>query len=285
MRFVATLLLWLLTTAALAIALPATWAQHNLVDQSGYTQLATSAAKDPNVASAMAALLTTQVVKSVNSSGSEVNPNLVERAARTYTASTAFPGQFGLANQLVHRWLFTDLVASSDSSGRWQLDLSPMLDDSSFQQTLSNFGIKAPTTLAIPLTDNVAESLRPGQLRQVAKWGPWVSVGFAVLAGVLALFTLAAAKSRGKALGALGVSALLVGAAGWAGIEVARGRIDDALNRTTADVHQVATALVDHAVGSMHLWLNLTLAGGAALVALGVLGAVAGGMSASGRTR
>jgi hypothetical protein len=277
-RFVATLLLWLLTTAALAIALPATWAQHNLVDRAGYTQLATSAAKDPNVASAMAALLTTQVVKSVNSSGTQVNPSLVERAARAYTASTAFPGQFGLANQLLHRWLFTDLVASSDSSGRWELDLSPMLADGSFQQTLSNFGIQAPATLAIPLTDNAPESLRPGQLRQVAKWGPWVSVGCAITAGVFALLTLAAAKSRGKALGALGVSALLVGAAGWAGIEVARGRVDDALNRTTDDVHQVATALVDHAVGSMHLWLNLTLAGGAALVVLGVLGAVAGGM-------
>ena len=89
------------------------------------------------------------------------------------------------------------------------------------------------------------------------------------------------ARSRGKALGALGVSALLVGAAGWAGIEVGRGRVDDALNKTTDDVRQVATAMVDHAVGSMHLWLNLTLAVGGALVVLGVVAAVAGGMRKS----
>jgi hypothetical protein len=157
-----------------------------------------------------------------------------------------------------------------------------MLSDSSFQQTLSSFGIQAPRTLAIPLTENVSDSLRPGQLRQVAKWGPWVSVGSAILAGVLALLTLASARRRGKALAALGVSVLLVGAAGWAGIEVARSRVDDAVNRTTADVHQVATAMVDHAVGSMHLWLNLTLAVGGALVVLGVVGAVAGGMRKGG---
>ena len=59
--------------------------------------------------------------------------------------------------------------------------------------------------------------MRPGQLRQLATWGPWVSVGATILTGVFALLTLAAAGSRGKALAALGVSALLVGAAGWAG--------------------------------------------------------------------
>jgi hypothetical protein len=277
-RFVATLLLWVLTTAALVVAIPATWAQHNLVDRNGYSQLATSAAKDPNVQSAMAAVLTTQLVTLAGNSGYDVSPSLLGGAARSYTGSSSFPGQFALANQLVHRWLFTDTVAHSDASGRWELDLSPMLSDSSFQQTLSGFGIRAPKKLEIPLTENVSDSLRPGQLRPAATWGPWVSVGSAILAGVLALFTLAAARSRGKALGALGVSALLVGAAGWAGIEVARGRVDDALDRTTADVHQVATAMVDHAVGSMHMWLNMTLAVGGALVVLGVLGAVAGGM-------
>jgi hypothetical protein len=277
-RFLATLLLWVLTTAALVIALPATWAQHNIVDRNGYSHLATAAAKDPNVQAAMAGVLTAELVKLGANSGYDVSAGVLAGGARVYTGSAAFPGQFALANQLVHRWLFTDTVAQSDPSGRWELDLSPMLADSSFQQTLAGFGIRAPKTLEIPLTENVSDSLRPGQFRQVASWGPWVSVGAAILAGVLALLTLATARSRGRALAALGVSALLVGAAGWAGIEIARGRVDDALNQTTTDVHQLATAMVDHAIGSMHLWLNLTLAVGAALVVLGVLGAVAGGM-------
>jgi hypothetical protein len=277
-RFLASLLLWLLTTAALAVAVPVTWAQHNLVDRNGYSALATSAAKDPPLQDAMAAELTTQLLRLAASAGYDVNASLFSGAARAYTGSDAFPGQFALANQVVHRWLFTDTVSQSDASGRWEIDLSPMLADSSFQQTLADFGIKAPSSLQIPLTENVSDSVRPGQLREVAKWGPWVSVGTAVLAGVLALLTLSVAKRRGKALAALGVSALVVGAAGWAGIEVGRRYLNNALNATTGEVRNIADAMVNHAIGSLHLWLNLTLAAGVALVVLGVLASMVGGL-------
>jgi hypothetical protein len=277
-RFVATLLLWILTTAALAVAVPASWAQHNVVDRNGYSALATSAAKDPRVQQAMSDELTAQLVKLSANSGYDVNENLLAGAARAYTSGSAFPGQFALANQLVHRWLFTDVVSQSDESGRWEIDLSPMLSDSSFQQTLADFGIKAPSSLTIPLTENVSDSVRPGQLRDVAKWGPWASVGAAVLAGVLALLTLAAARQRGKALAALGVSGLIVGAAGWAAIEVGRRRVNDALDATSGEVRNLAAAMVEHAIGSLHLWLNLTMAAGAALVVLGVLASMLGGL-------
>jgi hypothetical protein len=72
-----------------------------------------------------------------------------------------------------------------------------------------------------------------------------------------------------------------VGAAGWAGIEVGRRYVDDGLATTTDDVRNVAAAMVDHAIGSLHLWLNLTLAAGAALVLLGVLVSMVGGMRRS----
>lgn len=278
MRWLAAFLLWILTTVALAAAVPATWAQHNVVDQNGYSALATSAAKDPALQQAMAAALTSQLMTLSANSGYDVNETLFTGAARAYTGSAAFPGQFALANQVAHRWIFTDTVGQSDSSGRWEIDLSPMLADSSFQQTLSGFGIQAPKTLEIPLTENVSQSLRPGQLRDVAKWGPWVSVGAAILAGVLALLTLAAAKRRGKALAALGVSGLIVGAGGWAAIEAGRRYVDDALNSTTVDVKNVAAAMVDHAIGNLHLWLNVTLAAGVGLVVLGVLASMLGGM-------
>jgi hypothetical protein len=277
-RFVATLLLWILTTAALAVAVPASWAQHNVVDRNGYSALATSAAKDPRVQQAMSDELTTQLVTLAANSGYDVNENLLAGAARAYTSGSAFPGQFALANQLVHRWLFTDIVSQSDASGRWEIDLSPMLSDSSFQQTLAEFGIKAPSSLTIPLTENVSDSVRPGQLRDAAKWGPWASVGAAILTGVLALLTLAAARQRGKALAALGVSGLIVGAAGWAAIEVGRRRVNDALDATSGEIRNLAAAMVEHAIGSLHLWLNLTMAAGAALVVLGVLASMLGGL-------
>ncbi|MGV0801835.1 hypothetical protein ABQF26_32990, partial [Mycolicibacterium elephantis] len=106
---------------------------------------------------------------------------------------------------------------------------------------------------------------------------PWITVGATILTGVFALLTLAASRSRGKTLAALGVSSLLVGAAGWAGLEVARGHVNDALNRTTGDIRLIADAVVAHAEDSLHHWLNLTLAAGAALVVFGVLVAMLGG--------
>jgi divalent metal cation (Fe/Co/Zn/Cd) transporter len=156
-----------------------------------------------------------------------------------------------------------------------------MLADSSFQDTLRDFGIRAPSTLVVPLTENVSDSLRPGQLRQLARWGPWVSVGAMVLTGVLALFTVAVARSRGKALAALGVSALIVGAAGWAGIEVAQRYLGRALDQTTGDVRDIVQAMVDHAEGSLHQWLNLTLAAGGVLVVFGVIVSMLGGLRRS----
>lgn len=279
MRLVATILLWLITTALLAVAVPTAWAQHNVVDRNGYSALAAEAAKNPRLQEAMAAELTTQLMKLGASSGFDgASERQLNAAARIYTASSAFPGQFALVNQVAHRWMFTDTVGQSDESGRWTIDLSPMLADSSFQQTLNDFGIQAPTSLEIPLTENISNSLRPGQLRQLSTWGPWASIGTIVLTAVFALLTLAVARARGKTIGALGVSALIVGAAGWAGIEVGRRYLDGALNHTVGNVRQIADLMVGQAIGSLHVWLNLTLAAGGALVVLGVLFAMLGGL-------
>jgi hypothetical protein len=277
-RFVATVFLWLVTTVALAVAVPTAWAQKNVVDENGYSALATSAAKDPPLQKAMADELGTQLKKLVAGTGYDMSTDLLQGAAGTYTASAAFPGQFAQANRIVHRWLFTDSVQQTDESGRWQIDLSPMLSDASFRQTLEQFGIEAPSKLEVPLTENVSDSVRPGQLRQLSTWGPWVSVGATILTGVLALLTLATAQSRGKALAALGISALLVGAAGWAGLEVARRYINTALDRTEGDIRQVAGAMVSHAEGSLHQWLSLTLAAGGVLVVFGVIVSMLGGL-------
>ena len=278
MRFVATVFLWLVTTVALAVAVPTAWAQKNVVDENGYSALATSAAKEPQLQQAMANELGTQLKKLVEGTGYDVSTDLLRSAAGTYTASPVFPGQFAQANRIAHRWMFTDSVQQADTSGRWQIDLSPMLSDSSFRQTLQQFGIEAPSTLEVPLTENLSDSVRPGQLRQLSTWGPWVSVGATILTGVLALLTLATARSRGKALAALGVSALLVGGSGWAGLEVARRYINSALDRTTGDIRQVADAMVSHAEDSLHQWLNLTLAAGGVLVVFGVIVSMLGGL-------
>lgn len=277
MRFLATLLLWLITTVALAVAVPAVWAQSTVISEDGYASLATSAAQDSRLQDAMAGELSTQVLALGEDNGYELNPQLVRTVADSYTRNSGFPGQFAQANRIAHRWMFTGAVPSGNSTDQWLIDVAPMLSDPSFSATLGTLDLQVPPTLTVPITVD-AEELQPGKLRWLATWGPWVSTGIAVLTGVFALLTLAAARSRGKALTALGVSALLVGAAGWAGIEVGYRFIESALNRTTGDIRTVAEVMVAHAEDSLHQWLNYTLLAGGALVVLGVLGAAVGGV-------
>ncbi len=281
MRFLAALLFWLVATAALAAAVPASWAQKTVVSADGYAALAAKAAEDPRLQAAMASELTTQITQLAADNGYDLdNARLVGGVAAAYTANPGFPGQFAQANRIAHRWMFTDSVAR-DSGDRWLLDIAPMLSDSSLKQTLGNLNLDVPETLTVPITVPESSSLRPGQLKMLSTWGPWVTIGACVLTGAFALLTLATARSRGKALAALGVSALLVGAAGWADLEVGRRWIDDALNQTTGDIRQMADVMVDTAEASAHQWLNLTLAAGGVLVVFGIVVSILGGLRRS----
>lgn len=276
MRFLAALLMWVFTTVALAVAVPAVWAQTHVVSEDGYSALAASAARDSRLQDAMAAELTTQAVALGSDNGYSLNPELVRDVANAYTRNSGFPGQFAQANRIAHRWMFTGAVPSGNSTDQWLIDVAPMLSDPSFTATLGTLDLQVPSSLTVPITVDSPE-LQPGKLRWLATWGPWASIGAAVITGVFALLTVAAARSRGKALTALGVSALLVGAAGWAAIEVGRRYQEAGLNRTTGDIRTVAEVMVAHAEGSLHQWLNYTLLTGGGLVVLGVLAAVIGG--------
>jgi apolipoprotein N-acyltransferase len=139
-------------------------------------------------------------------------------------------------------------------------------------------GIDVPKTLTVPVTSDATDTARPGQLRPLARWGPWVSLGAAALMAIAALLTVAVARRRGKALAALGVSALLVGGGGWAALAACHGYINNALNRTTGNVRTIADVMVNQAEASLHQWLNLTLAAGGALVVFGVIVAMLGAL-------
>lgn len=280
MRFLAALMLWLATTVAMAVAVPTVWAQLNVVDEEGYVALAASAARDQRLQDAMADELTSAVTSLGVGQGYRLNPEVVRMVASSYTRNSGFPGQFAQANRIAHRWMFTGAVPSGNSTDRWLIDIAPMLSDPSFAATLGQVDLQVPPTLTVPITVDTPE-LQPGKLRALANWGPWVSGAIAVMTAVLALLTLAASRSRGKALTALGVSALLVGAAGWAGIEVGRRYVNAALNRTTGDIRTVAEVMVGQAEGSLHQWLSFTLLVGAALVVLGALVAAIGGVRRS----
>jgi hypothetical protein len=278
--------LWLATTAALAVAIPAGWVQTNVIDSDGYPAMAQKAAGDPVLQSAVASELTTQAMALIAARGGgryPVDSSQVHDAATVFTASPSFPPLFAQANRAAHGWLFTT-PQSGQNGNQWLVDVAPMLKDPAFQQLLSSYRVKLPASLTVPLTVSVPsgssgpQPLRQGQLNRLATWGPWVSIGAMALSGVCALLTLLAARRRGKALTSLGVSALIVGASGWAAIEVGGRYIDDALNRTTGDIREIADVMVGQAEASLHQWLDLTLVAGVALVVFGVLVAVLGSL-------
>lgn len=274
--------LWLATTVALAVAIPAAWLQLNVVSEDGYAALAQGAAGDPGLQSAMASELATRAMALIAAHGGARHPvdsEQVHDAASDFTAGPDFPPLFAQANRAAHGWLFTD--SQSGGGQQWMIDVAPMLKDSSIRRLLSRYNVTPPASLKVPLTVSASsnsQSLRQGQFSPLATWGPWVSLGAVVLAGVCGLLTVAAARRRGKALTSLGVSALLVGGGGWAGIEITRRYVNDALNRTTGDVRRIAEVMVGHAEAGLHQWLNLTLFGGAVLVIVGVLVAMLGSL-------
>ena len=283
MRFAGTVVSWLVTTVALAVAIPAVWLQLNIVNEGGYAALAQNAAGDPALQSAMTAELTTRAIALIAARGwgrYPVDSSQVHDVASAFTAGREFPPLFAQANRAAHAWLCTG-PRPGQNDNQWVLDVAPMLRDASFQQVLSSHDVTVPADLTVPVTVSLPStfrSLRQGELSRLAKWGPWVTIGATALSGLFALLTLAAARRRGKALTGLGVSALLVGAAGWAGVEIGGRYINDALNRTTGDIRRIAEVMVAHAEAGLRHWLDLTLVAGAVLVGLGVLAAVAGGL-------
>jgi hypothetical protein len=272
-RFLTAALFWLLATVTLAVTLPTAWAQSNLIDGDGYARLARRAAAQPALQDAVAAELTSQAVRLIRAQGFPIDPSPVRDAAAEYTAGPAFPAQFVQVNRDGHDWLL-----SSADTGPWEIDVVPMLRDKAFGQLLSDYHIALPASMSIPLTATSTEVARPAELHRLAVWGPWLSLVLVALTGLCAALTLAAARHRGRALASLGVSGLLVGAAGWAGIEVARRYLNHALNQATGDIRRIAEAVVDVAEASLHQWLNLTLAAGGVLVLVGVAAALAGGV-------
>jgi hypothetical protein len=276
-RFALTALLWLCTTVALAVAVPAVWTQTHVIDVNGYTAMARKAAGDQALQAAVAAELATRATVLINQRDQHVDPVQVHAVAAGYTAGPDFPAQFADANRLAHDWMFTGAHTQADGD-QWVVDLAGMLKDTAFVQLLASYNVQVPDTVRVPVTISTPKVLQPGQLRPLARWGLWAAIGVVVLTGFCALLTLAAARSRTRALAGLGISALLVGAGGWAAIELARYRINDTLNNTTGGIRGIADVMVGQARSSLHDWLDLTLAAGGILVLLGVLAAGLGSL-------
>jgi hypothetical protein len=276
-RFALAALLWLCATVALAVAVPTVWTQTHVVDVNGYTAMARKAAGDKALQAAVAAELATRATVLINQRNGHADSAQIHGVAAGYTAGPDFPAQFADANRLAHDWMFTGAHTQSEGN-EWVVDLGGMLKDSAFEKLLASYDVKVPDTVRVPVTVSTPKVLQPGELRPLSTWGLWASIGVVALTGFFALLTLVAVRSRGRGLAGLGISALAVGAAGWAAIELARYPLNDTLNNTTGGIRGIADVMVGQAESSLHDWLDFTLAAGGGLVLLGVLVAGLGGL-------
>src|SRR6516162_6410814 len=171
-RFAGTVVSWLVTTVALAVAIPAVWLQLNIVNEGGYAALAQNAAGDPALQSAMTAELTTRAMALIAARGGgryPVDSSQVHDVAGAFTAGREFPPLFAQANRAAHAWLCTG-PRSGQNGDQWVIDVAPMLNDSSFQQVLSSHNVKVPANLTVPLTVSMPSTsgpLRQGQLSRL----------------------------------------------------------------------------------------------------------------------
>lgn len=166
------MLLWLITTLALAVAIPAAWTQLHVVDADGYAALARGAAADPDLQSAMAAELTTRAMALIAEHGGgryPVDSSDVHDAASAFTAGPTFPPLFAQANRAAHGWLFGD-PGGGENGDQWAVDVAPMLGDDSIRPLLSRYYVTVPAKLAVPLTVSMPQAMRQGRLSRLSTW-------------------------------------------------------------------------------------------------------------------
>ncbi len=257
MRFAAVVLLWLLTT---------------LLGGAGFDRLAGRAAADEPLRTAVAGELSTQAVRLLAERGHPIDLAPVRSAALDYVASPAFAAQFRAVARAGHDWVF-------DGAGPFTVDIAPMLRDDAFAGLLAAHDARVPDALTVPVAAPLGPVWRD-RLHLVAVWGPWAGPGLAVLAGLLGAATVGAARRRGRALAGLGVGGLLIGAGGFAGMEIGRAKLAGVLNHTSGDLRRIADAGLALIEADLHDRLTAVLLGGAGLVGVGVTVALAGALRA-----
>ena len=244
MRFVLTALLWLVTT----VAAGGRSTRDVGPAQTSSTQTATprsrnAPAADPALQQAMAAELTTQLVTLAANTGYDVQTDVFGARRRRTPGVPPSP--------VSSPWPTGSPTAGCSPTRCPAIRSAGTLGDRPRADAGRQFVAGRPCRtsasrrlppLPVPLTKNApASHCGPDSSGQAATWGPWVSVGGdRVGRRVRPADHWRWPRRRGKALAALGVSALLVGAAGWAGLEVGRRYVGKALVDTSGDVRQIA---------------------------------------------
>lgn len=264
----------LLALALTAVAIPAIWADRNIVQESGFVAMASPLGSDAKFQKALAEAATKTVSSQLKlDSGllALVQPT-IESAANALSSDPGYPAAWTETLRRSHRLTVAATPpAGQQGSGqdRVTLDIAPLLGLVE-KKVAAGLGVEATTPAQV-----LIEVGQPEQRAAIIKLATYAPLGYWLAGGALLalLLALVIAHRRSTTILLAGI-----GLAAVAGVwKLATGRVADTVRASTSG-NDVADLFKQHfltaATGSFDHWIGIALAGAGLLVVAGALGRV-----------
>lgn len=262
MRSFLSFVLALVGLAAVAVAIPATWARHHLMDTGRYTSVVAPLIHEPEVRDGVSSALTRALTRDADLPDAVVA--VVRKAADEAVATDTFAQVWTDAVRISHAQLVEaardeGTGLSADEAGL-RVDLAPLGE--SLRWRMADAGV--PFVDRLPEVEGsfvLADSTEAAEAIRVAgvvdRWADPLALVGIVLLGVAALFSV----RPGRTLVVVGLAVAAIAGAyavGWASLDLVAGSVERGSS--------VAQLVVEALSASVHPWLAAF--GGAGLMAV-----------------
>ncbi len=261
----------LLALLLAGVAVPAIWADRNIVQESGFVAMASPLGSDPKFQAALTAAASKTVFAQLN-----VDPALlpivqpiVEAATKSLTTDPGYPAAWTETLRRSHRLTVTDAGQGTGDQSGLTLDVAPLLDLVVKKVTAGvGASVSAPPQVLISVgrADQRAAVVK---LATYAPLGYWAA-GAAALALMLALVI---ARRRSTTLLLVGLGLAAVAGAWKLGMDqLAKNVLDSASGNAVADLFKQQFVAASSA--SFGWWIVVALVVAGVMVAVGGLGRI-----------
>lgn len=253
-----------------AVAIPAIWADRNIVQEDGFVALAAPLGQDAAFQQRLAAATVGTIdTGAVPDALARLVKPVLEAAAGSLTGLPGYPAAWEETLRKSHRLSFADpatLPPEADSSSSLTLDVAPLVALATGEiSRATGLPLKAPEQTLI----NVGQS---GQRQIIAGLTAYAPLGYplAVGAGIAFVLALVAARRKWSVLFGVGFGALVLAGLWTLGSTMAR----DAVLRTASGngvADMFKNEFVAAAASSFGSWVTGALIAGGALLVAGLV--------------
>jgi hypothetical protein len=259
-----------------AVAVPAMWADRNIVREDGFVALTAPLGKDPAFQQRLAAA-------AVNSFSSDQIPEnvvelvrpVLEEAAQSLTGLPGYPDAWTETLRKSHRLSFADpttLPAEMQGTSSLTLDVAPLVG-------LVSKRVAEATTLPLESPEQVLITVgQPSHRQIIEQVTAYAPMGYAVAVGSAIAFVIAlvAARRRWTVLAGAGTGALILSAL-WMLAAGVVGRAVEGASSGNAVAEIFKREFVAASTAGFGQWTLAAAVAGAVLLALGMVLGFAGG--------